>query len=414
MRQASTTISVVIADAEREDLARARALLHQDHRIQVEATASERSEVLLLLDREPDIFLLAANIDPRDTTTMVKQLLELAPSTQVLLLAEDTDAPDMRRAVLAGARGILRKPLSAEELLGTILEVFESEVARRERIAELARQRKAKATRGRVIVIFSPKGGVGCTVLACNLAIALRRLTNKRVALIDYSLQFGTIGTQLNIQSAHSVAELAPHEEDLDNTILDDVMVQHTSGVKVLLPPISPDQVEMITTESLTGILEGLRSHFDYIVVDTWHSVEDATLAIMESADNLLLVTTPEVPALSTARRFLDMLKRYPQLLYKPQLIVNRHPSKGAVALTEIEKSIGLQALATIPSDGSVITLSINEGIPLFEKNVSSVAVRNLSKLAEALALPADIQSPIAAGNSNWLGSLRRRSSPQS
>jgi pilus assembly protein CpaE len=414
MPQSSATISVVIADADREELARTRALLQQDHRIQVEATAAERSEVLLLLDREPDIFLLAANIDPRDTTTMVKQLLELAPSTQVLLLAEDTDAPDMRRAVLAGARGILRKPFTAEELLGTIRDVFETEVARRERIAELARQRKAKATRGRVIVVFSPKGGVGCTVLACNLAIALRRLTNKRVALIDYSLQFGTIGTQLNIQSAHSVAELAPHEEDLDNTILDDVMVQHTSGVKVLLPPISPDQVEMITTESLTGILEGLRSHFDYIVVDTWHSVEDATLAIMESADNLLLVTTPEVPALSTARRFLDMLKRYPQLLYKPQLVVNRHPSKGAVALTEIEKSIGLQALATIPSDGSVITLAINEGIPLFEKSATSVAVRNLSKLAETLALPADIQSPIAAGNSNWLGSLRRRSFPQS
>jgi pilus assembly protein CpaE len=409
MPQSSATISVVIADADREELARTRALLQQDHRIQVEATAAERNEVLLLLDREPDIFLLAANIDPRETTTLVKQLLELAPSTQVLLLADDTDAPDMRRAVLAGARGILRKPLTAEELLGTILEVFESDVARRERIAELARQRKAKSTRGRVIVIFSPKGGVGCTVLACNLAIALRRLTNKRVALIDYSLQFGTIGTQLNIQSAHSVAELAPHEEDLDNTILDDVMVQHTSGIRVLLPPNSPEQVEMITTESLTGILEGLRSHFDYIVVDTWHSVEDATLAIMESADNLLLVTTPEVPALSTARRFLDMLKRYPQLLYKPQLVVNRHPSKGGVALAEIEKSIGLQAIATIPSDGSVMTLAINEGIPVFEKSTTSVAVRNLSKLAETLALPADIQSPIAAGNSHWLGALRRR-----
>ena len=124
MPQSSATISVVIADADREELARTRALLQPAPVIQVEATASERSEVLLLLDREPDIFLLAANIDPRETTTLVKQLLELAPSTQVLLLADDTDAPDMRRAVLAGARGILRKPLTAEELLGTILDVY--------------------------------------------------------------------------------------------------------------------------------------------------------------------------------------------------------------------------------------------------------------------------------------------------
>ena len=92
---------------------------------------------------------------------------------------------------------------------------------------------------------------------------------------------------------------------------------------------------------------------------------------------------------------------------------MNRHPSKGGVALVEIEKSIGLQAIATIPSDGSVMTLAINEGIPVFEKSTTSVAVRNLSKLAETLALPADIQSPIAAGNSDWLGALRRRGFPQ-
>ena len=163
----------------------------------------------------------------------------------------------------------------------------------------------------------------------------------------------------------------------------------------------------MITTESLIGILEGLRSHFDYVVVDTWHAVEDATLAMMELADNLLLVTTPEVPALSTARRFLDMLKSYPHLRHKPQLVVNRHPSKGGVALDEIEQSLGLQRLATVPSDGAVMTLAINEGIPVFEKHADQRGRPQPEQTGRApLALPADDPSP--TGRPPTGGALRR------
>jgi pilus assembly protein CpaE len=256
---------------------------------------------------------------------------------------------------------------------------------------ERARQRQAKVTQGQIITVFSPKGGVGCTVLAANLAIALQHATQKRVALVDYSLQFGTIGSLLNVQSIHNLAELVPHYEAIDSTILGDVMVTHSSGVQVLLPPATLDQVEQVTTESLLGILEGLRSQFDYVVVDTWHAVEDATLAVMGMSDTVLLVTTPEVPALHTTRRFLDMIKDYPDLRGKPRLLVNRHPSKGGVELAEIERSLGMPALATLPSDGQMMTLAINQGVPVLPKNLNSVAGRNLSKLAALLAEPSDL-----------------------
>jgi pilus assembly protein CpaE len=407
--QSASIINIVIADADPDDLARTRALLLQDRNIQVVATATERNQVLPLLELEPEIFLLSSNIDPRDTTTLIKQLLELSPSTQVLLVTDSNDTSEMRRAVVAGARGILHKPIGPDELIGTIREVIEAEQGRRVRLDEIERQRKEKATRGRVILVFSPKGGVGCTLVACNIAIALARSTKKRVALVDYSLQFGTIATLLNLQSIHNLSELVPHPEDIDSTILQDVMVQHASGVRVLLPPSTLEQVESITTESLVHILEGLRSHFDYVVVDTWHAVEDATLAMMELADNLLLVTTPEVPALSTARRFLDMLKNYPQLRHKPQLVVNRHPSKGGVDLREIEQSIGLQPVATIPSDGAVMTLAINEGVPVLQRNISSVTVRNLSALADTLAVRGDLVPTPSTNGAGRLFGLSRR-----
>jgi pilus assembly protein CpaE len=384
---------VVIADANEGDLARARSILLQDRAIQVVATMSERSQLALALDTEPDIFLLATTIVPVETPGLVKQLLELSPHTQVVLITEPNDGVDLRRTMLAGARAVVQKPLGVDDLLNTVREVWESDAARRQRIDERARQRQAKVTHGQIITVFSPKGGVGCTLLASNLALALQRATQKRVALVDYSLQFGTVGSLLNLQSLHNLAELVPHYDGIDSTLLGDVMVGHPSGVQVLLPPATLDQVEQVTTESLLGILEGLRSHFDYVVVDTWHAIEDATLAVMGMSDTVLLVTTPEVPALHTMRRFLDMIKDVPDVRGKPRLLVNRHPSKGGVELGEIEHSLGMVALATLPSDGHVMTMAINEGIPVLQKNLNSVAVRNLSKLAEALADPADLQT---------------------
>jgi len=398
MTQPLVTIRVAIAEANEGDLSRERSILLQDRAIQVVATMSERSQLSVALDTEPDIFLLSTNVEPYETAALVKQLLELSPHTQVVLVTEPNDPIDLRRTMLAGTRAILQKPLGVDDLLHTVREVWESEVARRQRMDERARQRQAKVTHGQIITMFSPKGGVGCTLLAANLAIALQRATQKRVALVDYSLQFGTIGSLLNVQSIHNLSELVPHYEGIDSTILGDVMVTHASGVQVLLPPATLEQVEQVTTESLLGILEGLRSHFDYVVVDTWHAIEEATLAVMGMSDTVLLVTTPEVPALHTTRRFLDMIKDHPDVRGKPRLLVNRHPSKGGVDLGEIEQSLGMSALATLPSDGQVMTLATNEGIPLLQKNLNSVVGRNLSKLAELLAVPSDLPGTGQAG----------------
>jgi Flp pilus assembly CpaE family ATPase len=123
----------------------------------------------------------------------------------------------------------------------------------------------------------------------------------------------------------------------------------------------------------------------------------------------LLLVTTPEVPSLSTTRRFLDMLKQYPLLRDKPKLLVNRHPSKGGVELAEIERSLGLEVLATVPSDGFMITAAINEGLALAQKSATSVTVRNLSKLAELLVVPTDRPAVARASGATHRFSLNWR-----
>jgi pilus assembly protein CpaE len=399
------TINVVVGDADADELTRTRAVLLQGPKIRVTGTARAHAEVLALAELEPDIFLLSTNLDPAGMPALINQVLDVAPASQVILVTDFGDPLDIGQAMVAGARGLVRKPLAAHDVVGTIQRLFENELNRRQRADEMARQRRVQAANGRVIVVFSPKGGVGCTLLACNLALALQSATQKRVALVDYSLQFGSVGALLNQQAAHTVAELASRQEEIDGAILDDVTVTHPSGVRVLLRPNSLQEMEQITTEGLVAVLDGARKSFDYVVVDTWHVVEPSTLAVLEMADRLLLVTTPEVPALNAMRHFLDILKAYPHLRDKPQLLVNRQPSTGEVSLKYVEEALGMKAVATVPSDGQMLTLAINEGTPLLQqKHANRPFVRNLNKLAESLAVQTDL-----AGANAGTGAASRR-----
>jgi len=269
--------------------------------------------------------------------------------------------------------------------MNAIQEIFQSEVRRLQRIDE---QTKAKVTQGRagdVIAVFSPKGGVGCTVISTHLALALVG-PNTKVALLDFDLQFGDVAVHLNLHSAHGVHELMRSIDDLDGSILDDVMVKHASGMKVLMPPATLDQVEDVETEGMIAVVKALRKYNDFVVVDMWHAIEEATLGLMDQATVLLVVTTPEVPALRSTRRFLDYIRERPDLRTKVRLVVNRYPSKGAVDIKEIETSLGMKADGKIASDGRLVTTAVNEGTGfLGTRNPIAGNVRQLATtIAEA------------------------------
>jgi pilus assembly protein CpaE len=163
-------------------------------------------------------------------------------------------------------------------------------------------------------------------------------------------------------------------------------MVKHSSGVKVLLPPGNLEQVEDVETEGIMAVIKALRKYNDFVVLDMWHAIEETTLAIMGESTVLLLVTTPEVPALRSTRRFLDYIRERPDLRSKVQLVVNRYPSRNAVDIAEIERSLGIKAISTIPSDGRLVTSSINEGVGFLSTNSS--ASQRMKQLAASVAQP--------------------------
>ena len=167
-------------------------------------------------------------------------------------------------------------------------------------------------------------------------------------------------------------------------------MVKHASGVRVLLPPPSLDLVEEVDTDGMLAVVKALRKFNDFVVLDMWHAIEEATLGLMGVSNVLLVVTTPEVPALRSTRRFLDYIRERPDLRAKVQLVVNRYPSKNSVDISEVERSLGLKAMGTIPSDGRLVTTAINEGVGFLA--TKSAASASMSQLATVLAQPRPAQ----------------------
>ena len=398
---------VAIIDTDEQDLMKTMNMLVASTRVQVVGVAKRLDEITHVMGAEPDIVLFDVGRDTTRVTDVIVQILDISPRCQVILTAAPDVPVDLVRAMQSGARGVLRKPLSPEELLVVIDDVFQTEMRRLRRIDEQTKSRVTQGRAGEVISVFSPKGGVGCTVLSTHLALALAAIPNTKVGLADFDLQFGDVAVHLNLHSAHGVHELMRSIDDLDGSILDDVMVKHASGVKVLLPPATLDQVEDVETEGMVAVVKALRKFNDFVVLDMWHAIEEATLALMDLSSVLLLVTTPEVPALRSTRRFLDYLRERPDLRTKVQLVVNRYPSRNAVDIKEIERSLGLKAVGTIPSDGRLVTSAVNEGVGFLAANAPASA--SLKQLATTIAQPRiQKQQRAASEDKRAPGPLRR------
>jgi pilus assembly protein CpaE len=387
----SLTPLVAIIDSDEPDLMRTMQILVTSGKAQVVGIAKRPDEIAHVMGGEPDIVLFDVGKEMANMSDIILQILDISPRCQVILTAAPDAEIDMVKAMQLGARGLLRKPLAAEGLMAVINNVFHAELRRLQRIDEQTKSRVTQGRAGEVITVFSPKGGVGCTVLSTHLALALAGIPNTTVGLVDFDLQFGDVAVHLNLHSTHGIHELMRSVDDLDGAILDDVMVKHASGVKVLLPPATLDQVEDVESEGMIAVVKALRKYNDFVVVDMWHAIEEATLGMMDLSSVLLVVTTPEVPALRSTRRFLDYIRERPDLRSKTQLVVNRYPSKNAVDLKEIERSLGMKPVGTIPSDGRLVTSAINEGVGFLSTN-SSASI-NMKQLAMNIAQPRILKS---------------------
>jgi len=215
---------------------------------------------------------------------------------------------------------------------------------------------------GKLIVLFGPKGGVGRSTIATNLAVGLAQRYRKQVVFIDADLWFGDASVLLDLRGEKSIASLVDHSEYLDEDVLTDVLLTHASGLKVLLAPPEPALVEAIPPYLPARVATAYRAYFDFVIVDTHPSMEEYMIQLLEVADQILLVTTPE---LSAIRNTAQVLKLAGTLGIGGKLVLVLNRANSGVQMEHLEQTLGVKVDLTIVSAGPRVVEAANLGTPV-------------------------------------------------
>ena len=395
-----------IADT-RENLAK---LIGFEPDMTVAGTAGGGQEAVTLAKKErPNVILMDINMPDMDGITATEIISNTVPESPIIMMSVQGEQDYLRRSMLAGAREFLVKPFSADELINAIRHVHELEKVRRARYAPLAPAAGTQVAgaaaapaveTGKIISFFSPKGGVGRTTIATNLAVALHQSTEKPVVLVDGSLPFGDIAVILNMSpKAKTIADLIGSFEQTDADVVESILVQHSTGIKVLLAPPTPESTELITGAHIKHVLEILRQRYAYVIVDTWPSYGEQVITMLDAADVVLSLMTLEITSLKNIRVFMEVVEKLGYSQDKVQLVANRNDSSGGIKASDVEASLGRKIPHTIVSDGRTLVLAVNRGVPFVISHKDSQVSKDIFSLAAKLAgAPIASEAGAAAG----------------
>jgi len=389
-------IKVLIVDDIAETRDHLTKLLGFEGDIEVVGAADSGRQALEMAGRlRPDVVLMDINMPDMDGIAATEQLATEVPTASVVMMSVQGEADYLRRSMLAGAREFLVKPFSSDELTASIRQVYTREREKQGRITvtnvAAAAATAAAASRdrepGQVVAVFSPKGGVGRTTIAVNFAVAAAADLGQKTVLVDGSFQFGDVGVLLNLNPKNkSIADLVPEmEAGGEPESIDTFVINHSSGVRVLLAPPSPEMAEMITPAGVRKILEVLRATNDLVVVDCTANFSDTTLAILDAADVILTALTLEITSIKNMRLFLEVADQLGYEASKIKLILNRADSTLGIRVSDVEHSIGRKVDHTIVSDGRSVVYALNRGVPFVLSNREAQVSQDVLRLATAI-----------------------------
>ena len=387
-------IKVLIVDDIPETRDHLSRLIGLEREIDVMGTAGSGEEAIAMaLDLRPDIIVMDINMPGMDGVAAAEIISQRLPSSPIIMMSVHGEAEHLKRAMGAGAREFLVKPFSGDEFATSIKRVYERELARREQLgaampagASAAAVSTGNVEDHQVVAVFSPKGGAGRTTLATNLALALHKETNQRVALVDANLQFGDVGVLLNLNPKNRSVLDAVEGGEPDADIIESVMIDHSTGIRVLLAPPSPEGADLVTPQYLRKIVEILRESHDWVIVDLPSGLNDHSLTVLDAADQILVVAALEITTIKNVRLFLEVADQLDYERSKLRLVINRSDASQGIRIGDVEASIRRSVDGTIVSDGRLAVLAVNRGVPFVVSHPESPLSRDITALARTVA----------------------------
>jgi pilus assembly protein CpaE len=341
---------------------------------------------------KPHIVLMDINMPDMDGIAAAQKMSVDTPFSQIIMMSVQSDPHYMKRAMAAGARDFQPKPFTSQELVSCIRRVYAIGLPVYQQIEVLDRSKtKSKtppseadgdALRMPVVAVYSPKGGVGTSAVAANLAVAFQREQGNAV-LFDGDLQTGDISVHLNTQPQRTVADML-FEGSLDIDLLDDVLLSHTSGLKLLLAPARPEMADAITSKMLDEIIKSTSQHFQMTVIDTSSQLLDSTLAILERADYIVLVMTPELTAIKSSKLFLELAEKIDLNTDRVMVVINQATLPGSIKPQKIEEFLKVENSHSVPHDPR-LHFAINRGNAICLTEPGAPSATAIFRLARTL-----------------------------
>ena len=329
----------------------------------------------------------------------------------VLCVGQTDDVEDRIRFLEAGADDVMAKPFDARELEARV-EALILRFQRSKDISVVSSDGITMTKQQRTVAVHSPRGGVGTTTIATNLAMVMARQKPDRVVIVDLHLQFGQVATHLNLDVKQSIADVARDEAAMrEPELLRTYATRHDSGLHVLAAPISPELAELVTSQHVDRILTTLLETYDFVVIDAGSWLDERTMTVFEHAETVIFPVCPEIGALKALHGLLDYLNEAGTVAAKSTFVLNNQFAREILRLRDVESALGTQVATELPYDPFLYLKAVNEGVPIVLGAPRSIPAERFEKLAaaafgnERLTVP---EAPAPKRTSRFGGLIRR------
>jgi pilus assembly protein CpaE len=337
-------------------------------RLLAECDSPERLMADISLLRPSAIIVVLSQGNSEREFTLIKNVIASHPETAVITASTDTSSTLILRSMRSGAHEFLPLPVDTNEFRTVV-----------DRIRELRLRDDATSRKhGRVVAVFSGKGGSGVSFVATNLAAAM----NGSTLLADLNLQAGDAASFLGIDPKYSVVDFVHNRARLDDSLINSFITSHTSRMSLLAAPLEAHEAEDVKPQDVTEILHLLRQRFDYMVLDLPHTFDSTTVAALDLADDILIVLTLDIPGIRSTNRAIKVFNRLNYHKSKVHVVVNRWSKSIDVQLEKVEAHLDERILGLIPNDYRKVIESINLGQPLVESDPASKITLEIKRIA--------------------------------
>jgi pilus assembly protein CpaE len=393
-------LTVVVLSTGLDNFKEIRTALAADSRVQLLAGGNDTEQLYEEMVRlKPSAAIVALGENPEPALKFIQRLVTECPRTAIISAAHNGSPDLILESLRAGAREFLRLPISAEELR-TVMDRVSS---------FCASQAGPVKKKGRMVAVFSSKGGCGTSFVATNLAASAAA----RTVLLDLNLQAGDLPLFLGVDPKYSIADMVENRAQLDESLISSFVTPYSSNLSLLAAPKQADSADEIEPEHVFSVLQHLREAYDYIVIDPQHTFDSITLAALDQSDEIVLVLTLDIPAIRSTQRALEIFDRLGYPRKKIRIVVNRWSKQIDIDLREVEKFIGEPVVGFIPSDYQTAVTSINLGQPLVISDPNSKIAQEIRAISERLSVGV---VPISDSKTRrgLLGSLFKKELPSS